>query len=117
MNTIIIIIINNNNLQPEEKKDGHKSQGEQQPSERTVSRLRCWRVQRYREAGWQLGWPAEDGHGGDHNDHGDTYIMYVCLYITKNEHCVSKRDVLHLSVCLSRSIITSHVNNTGKARR
>ena len=40
------------NLQPEEKKDGHKSQGEQQPSECTVSRLRCWRVQRYREAGW-----------------------------------------------------------------
>ena len=71
MNTIIIIIINNKkylgkittNLQPEEKKDGHKSQGEQQPSERTVSRLRCWRVQRYREARWQLGWPAEDGHG------------------------------------------------------
>ena len=67
MNTIIIIIINKNkflgkittNLQPKEKKDGHKSQGEQQPSERTVSRLRCWRVQRYREAGWELGWPVK----------------------------------------------------------
>ena len=88
MNTIIIIIINNKkylgkittNLQPEEKKDGHKSQGEQQPGERTVSGLRCWRVQRYREAGWQLGWPAEDGHGGDHNDQGDN-IYYVCVFI------------------------------------
>ena len=56
------------------------------------------------------GMACEDGHGGDHNDQGDIYIMYVCLYVTKNEHFVSKKDVLPLSVCLSRSIITSHVN-------
>ena len=62
------------------------------------------------------GMACEDGHGGDHNDQGDIYIMYVCLYVTKNEHFVSKKDVLPLSVCLSRSIITSHVNITGAKR-
>ena len=79
MNTIIIIIINNKkylgkittNLQPEEKKDGHKSQGEQQPSERTVSRLRCWRVQRYREAGSGVSgndiWEFGNGKGIEKN--------------------------------------------------
>ena len=45
-----------------------------------------------------------------------TYIMDVCLYVTKNEHFVSKQDVLPLSVCLSRSIITSHVTITGAKR-
>ena len=62
------------------------------------------------------GMACEDGHGGDHNDQGDIYIMYVCLYVTKNEHFVSKKDVLPLSVCLSRSIITSHVNIAGAKR-
>ena len=98
MNTIIIIIINNKkylgkittNLQPEEKKDGHKSQGEQQPSERSVSRLRCWRVQRYREAGWQLGWPVKMVMVVIIMIRV-IYIYYVCVFIChENKYFVSK---------------------------
>ena len=46
------------------------------------------------------GMACEDGHGGDHNDQGDIYIMYVCLYVTKmSTLCQSETFCICLCVC------------------
>ena len=48
------------NLEPEEEEDGDEGKGEKEPGEGSVSRLRCWRVQRdwkaWRKVGKPGGW-------------------------------------------------------------